>query len=269
MMSSVNSARRPVPPTAGPARMSRVYLAVWGLLAGFAILYLAMLALNPQMADQLVARRGDAGEDRRAQHLVAPLAAEMEALRRVTASLERDVESLRSDLARRDARDATIQSRLTALERQPTDAEAPLMQRASVPSTLDTQQLKGASVQGNIEERPAAPKARATEARTAAVAPDARQTSDTATTTAVPVAVHVASGPSVDALRLSWRLLQDKHRATLKSLEPRWVEIRGNPTVFALVAGPVSKTEDAAKICDRLSARRVPCTVVTFGGQPL
>jgi hypothetical protein len=256
MTTSTDAPHRAGLPSREPGRLPRIYLAVWGLMAGFALLYLALLAIQPQLAEQIVTRRTDGRN-------IAPLASDIEALRRTTASLEREMEALRTDLGRRDAQQSTVLARLTALEMQPrppevTETAAPV-HRVAATAAPEGQILKGATIQGNVEEKQPPARARASEAR--ATASDTRS--------ATPVGVHVASGPSVDALKLSWRLLQDGHKATLKSLEPRWVEIPGNPSVYALVAGPINKADEAGKICERLAAKRVACSVVTFNGQPL
>lgn len=85
-----------------------------------------------------------------------------------------------------------------------------------------------------------------------------------------PVGIKLASGASVDSLRLSWSLLADKHSDALKSLEARYVTggDAQNPN-FDLVAGPIKSKAQANKVCKDLAAKGVPCTVGAFGGEAL
>src|SRR5690606_7785179 len=72
--------------------------------------------------------------------------------------------------------------------------------------------------------------------------------------------VQLASGPSLDALRLSWVLLTERHGASLKGLQPRYVT--GNEAggkAYDLVAGPIASAEDAERICAGLRAKKVSC----------
>lgn len=86
---------------------------------------------------------------------------------------------------------------------------------------------------------------------------------------AKPVGIRVASGSSVDGLRLSWSLLSENHDA-LKTLKPRYVDSGDaiNPS-FDLVAGPVKTKAEAQRLCKKLTAQNVPCTVGDFKGEDL
>ncbi len=79
--------------------------------------------------------------------------------------------------------------------------------------------------------------------------------------------VIVASGPSVDALRLSWSLLSDRHKATLGKMEPRVVTTDGQ--TYQLVAGPLPSDAEAAKVCTGLKARGIACRPSEFKGDAL
>lgn len=87
-----------------------------------------------------------------------------------------------------------------------------------------------------------------------------------------PIGVRISNGPSLDALRLSWTLLSDRHAAQLRSLEARYVsrgtDADGSPS-FDLVAGPVKSQAEAKRICKVLAAQNVPCQIGAFGGSSL
>lgn len=89
-----------------------------------------------------------------------------------------------------------------------------------------------------------------------------------ATAPASPVALELASGPSLDALRLNWSLLSEKHGASLKNLEARYTNA-GEGQPYQLVAGPLATPEEASKVCAQLKAKKVACRVTGFGGNAL
>lgn len=81
--------------------------------------------------------------------------------------------------------------------------------------------------------------------------------------------VQLASGPTVDTLRVSWNLLNERHKGVLKGLEPRYA-VPDDPTAaIALVAGPLTTAEEAARVCSNLRAKRITCAVVSFDGKAL
>ena len=86
-----------------------------------------------------------------------------------------------------------------------------------------------------------------------------------------PFAVQLASGASLDAIRLSWSLLSDKHGDALKNLRPQYTatETQDAGEVFDLIAGPVKSAVDARKICKTLAARGIDCKVSPFAGAAL
>ena len=75
-------------------------------------------------------------------------------------------------------------------------------------------------------------------------------------------AIHLDAGPSLEALRLRWSLLAERHANTLGDLEPRYV-VSGPPTApnYQLIAGPITSAEEASRVCALLRASRVQCTV--------
>ncbi|MGD9783735.1 MAG: hypothetical protein AB7E80_04840 [Hyphomicrobiaceae bacterium] len=82
------------------------------------------------------------------------------------------------------------------------------------------------------------------------------------------VGVRLTSGPSVDALRLSWSLLTERFGTEVSSLEPRY--IAGGPGLpFTLVAGPLPDGAAASALCSSLTAKGVPCSVGNFSGNAL
>ena len=83
-----------------------------------------------------------------------------------------------------------------------------------------------------------------------------------------PVGLLVASGPSLDSIRLSWNVLSQNHGAVLSSLEPRILPT-GDGSAFQLIAGPFANDAEAQKACVSLKSRGVGCRSAEFAGAPL
>jgi hypothetical protein len=81
--------------------------------------------------------------------------------------------------------------------------------------------------------------------------------------------VQLAAGPSLDALKLSWSLLAERHGAILATLQPRFVPPRNEGGPYRLVAGPLPSKADADKVCADMGVGRTACFSTTFIGQPL
>jgi hypothetical protein len=84
-----------------------------------------------------------------------------------------------------------------------------------------------------------------------------------------PVALYLGGGPSLDALRLSWSLLNERHGAVLRGTSPRIARAGADGQSFDLLAGPVKSNEEARRLCAELRARRVACTVGPLTGDTL
>ena len=83
-----------------------------------------------------------------------------------------------------------------------------------------------------------------------------------------PAGLLVASGPSLDSIRLSWNVLSQTHSSVLGSLEPRIVP-SSDGSAFQLIAGPFASDAEAAKACTALKARGVGCKSSDYTGAPL
>jgi len=83
-----------------------------------------------------------------------------------------------------------------------------------------------------------------------------------------PTGLLIASGPSLESIRLSWNVLSQNHGAVLGSLEPR-VLPSSDGSAFNLIAGPFSSDADATKACTALKARGVGCRYTDYQGSSL
>jgi len=79
--------------------------------------------------------------------------------------------------------------------------------------------------------------------------------------------VELATGDSVDSLRLSWALLNERHRDLLGRLAPRFVQSgTGANSVYRLIAGPFPSPSRARELCTQLKAYYVACQASAFTG---
>lgn len=246
------SLQRPAP------ALSLRYVTVWALLATLALAYLALLVVRPDVAERLLAPPAvGSPEDNRGQRALSKALAELRELQQTAKMLERELSDVRSAIAAGEARESAISTRLAAVElalqrlsrpaSEPVAAAPPVQPAAPVAATAAPR------IEGRVEDRPL---------KSLREAKPADRPAGTH-------AVQLASGPSIDAVRLSWQLLLETHKATLGSLEPRIVETPGNPSSFRLIAGPLASEKDADRLCERLRQRRTTCSVQGFSGEPL
>lgn len=85
-----------------------------------------------------------------------------------------------------------------------------------------------------------------------------------------PIGVRLATGPSLDSLRLSWTALADRHGPTVRTLQPRYVTgIDATGLTYDLIAGPFNTAAEATAVCARLHANGVRCALGEFTGNAL
>lgn len=263
---------------------------IWGIAAIAAVAYLSVVLLRPD----LVARVDTRG----------PAVAELETLRGEVDGLRRDVADVRSMVSETASQQKVISERLATLG-APVAAPMPASDPAAPPPAL---RLDSAPVNGPFSPRAdagsssVAPSAAAEKsiadakvlnakpgietgsvkpAPSTITAPPAKTAAAPAepppfaapvvTPAAKPVGVQIASGSSIDSLRLSWNLLSETHADKLKNLEPRYsLSVDNGAVVYNLMAGPVKSAADAKKMCKALAAKAIPCKIVDeFGGAAL
>lgn len=82
--------------------------------------------------------------------------------------------------------------------------------------------------------------------------------------------VELGSGDSVDSLRLTWALLNERHRDLVGSLAPRYVRSgSGQNSLYRLIAGPFPSSNGARELCTQLQAYYVSCQASAFTGSVL
>jgi hypothetical protein len=268
--------------------LPRHYVAVWVVLSSIALTYLVTLSVRPDLAeglgDQVAAlagvepRSSEAGAAREAHD--EQTRADIEALRNALDAVQQEAETLRAKVAASEGQRQDLAARLAAVEAQRTAEQALPIATASVnrgpldgPAAGHPDALTGHAVEGRVVERPRElelPERKPQPRESERVAFGAPQVKPAAAAPESPRGVQIATGPSVDALRISWMLLSERHKEVLKHYEARFVPVTGgkSPT-YRLIAGPIESTSAANRVCGELRARRVTCGVSAFGGEPL
>lgn len=252
-------------PTKGtPARRRTftTYVALWIVAAGMAAAYLAYLGVNP---DVIPGPAPDAGklQEQLAQteRHVERAVADFEPVRQTVGAMKMDVDNLKTEVQAAGDRDRMIMEKMAALEQtmtQPKVAQAPEAKTASPPAP----------------SKKAATAAKKPAAKTAAAAKDRQIETGSikkqAAAKAAPAGVLLATGPSVDTLRLNWSILTDRHADAVKDLQPRYVVSgKGDSRSYALVAGPLASPQKAKELCTIMAAKGLACQVSDYRGNAL
>lgn len=84
------------------------------------------------------------------------------------------------------------------------------------------------------------------------------------------IGAQIATGPSVDSLRLSWTLLSERHADSFRALEPRYATTGEGPNKsYSLIVGPMPTVDEARRLCEDLALKATPCRVSQFTGDAL
>lgn len=263
--------------------LPRRYVAVWVALSSIALTYLVMLSVRPDLAmgfgDQVATlvgvepRSSEADIVREAHDEQTRI--DIDALRTALEAVQREAATLRAKVAASEEQRQDLAARLAAVEGQRVAEQGLPLATASVnrgplegPGRHDA--LPGRAVEGHVVEVPREselPERKPQPRESDRVAFGAPQVKPAPPAPESPRGVQIATGPSVDALRISWMLLSERHKEILKSYEARFVPAAGGS--YRLVAGPIDSTTAANRVCGELRARRVTCGVSAFGGEPL
>jgi hypothetical protein len=249
------------------------------VLAAVATLYLAALSFRPDLVAALSPPgQRTAAETNEGQRQLTDSLAQAQSLRDRIAALDRDLQQARAALEAEREQVVALRTKLATYEEraqkpfavvevkppQPrlTAAQRAAEARAAATATKEAAVGAAAPIEtSSIAAKPAIINAGAAGAEiTGAARPVAPP---------APVALNLGGGPSLDALRLSWSLLSERHASVLRSLAPRYVGGGTDDSPYQLIAGPVATTAEAERLCTALKARRIACTVAALKGDAL
>ena len=278
-------------------RFVRVYLLTWGLLAAGGLTYLASLAWNadlrlPQLQQQQAA--APAIDPEQGLRVANKALAEIDAVQHTVIEMQKDLGRLKDTVGQRDTQDREAHSRLAALEeRVSTLATPPPAVVVTVPPAKPNaaEKAKAAAEKRAADQRTTSriitvvgePKPELPAAADPSPAPPKFETgsipgSPPAIAFGEPqvtparqqaYTVQLGAGPSLDALRMSWLQLRERHGDALAPLQPRFVAPRTSTGPYRLVAGPLPSKAEADKVCAEMAVGRDGCFATTALGQPL
>jgi hypothetical protein len=252
-------------------RILNSYTLIWVAVALVAIVYLSVLATHPDLLASAPSESDVEKELARTKSEVSSVVAEVEPLKQSVGDIKTDVATLKIGLQEAADRDRQLLDKETALE---TSAAAPKpMAQAVSPAAPATKAETHKPAAVASAEAPA-PVAAATPLKKAAqkgAAPletgSIAPAKGAAAAKPQPVGLLLGTGPTVDAVRLSWTILNDRHGDAVRDLHPRYVASgKGKDRVYALVAGPVASPQQASTLCRLMTDRGLPCEVSVYRG---
>jgi hypothetical protein len=294
---------QPASPNANKTKGRRTftpYVLVWAALAAISLVYLGLLATQPTMVAGVLSanQQKTAESDTLAiqQRAIGEAVAEVRTLRDTLDQFRNELIEIRAQVTNQGDATREISNRVATLETDPAELQR-LAKDATAKSAAQAKAAKtaeAATQKAEAAQKLAADKAAAEAKKTAKSAPGIETGSVaqpaagaaimfgpptvTPTPAALPpapnpgklVGVQIATGPSVDSLRLSWTLLNERHGDSFRSLEPRYTtSTSGSEQTFDLVVGPLANADAARKLCQELALKATPCTVSRFTGDAL
>lgn len=205
------------------------------------------------------------------------------------ARLSSDVRSIHDKLAANAESAHALLGRVSALEEKAAFVAA-AVPAASAPPPPSADREPPATRIGDAKPKVAAVQPRSSEITTGAImqrasAPAAdgvadgqpkltlNSQADRAPTVTAPkpaLGIQLSSAANLDALRLNWSLLSERHREVLGQLQTRYRQAAGKPNApYQLIAGPVRSQTDAARICKALAGSGVTCRATAYTGEAL
>ena len=265
-------------------RFQRWYVTLWAHLAALALGYMTLLFVAPDwMATSVrveVQSEQDAAPD---ETITADRAEENDAPPESVAEVQDAAPHPEPSPAAFSEQDETAPERLAFAEPAiaplaPPAAEAPVNTRpppaarpaASAPPPPVAFEFPTATGPKIVIVNGAAASAMTTSSLPAPPPPPIAFGPATVTPAPTPVAVHLGSGSSLDALQLNWSLLSEQHHSVLQNLEPRYDTVgAGDALRYQLIAGPIATAAEAKRVCALLRAKKVACGVGPFVGEAL
>lgn len=264
------------------------YVMTWCALAALSLVYLGLLAAQPAMVADL-----HPGPDALETGSI-DTAAEVKTLRDTIDLFRNELIEIRAQVSNQTDVTSDLMSRISSVEAPPAAADGGTAEPAIIngndePATAaerpEARQQQTAAVPSPV--RKAAGKAARKDVETGSVtAPAAGANSDISFGPPVVkqaardqgpppgtrnmIGAQIATGPSVDSLRLSWTLLSERHADSFRALEPRYATTGdGSNKTYSLIVGPMPTVDEARRLCEDLALKATPCRVSQFTGDAL
>ena len=278
------------------------YTVIWSMLGALGLGYLGIAIFEPAWLGDLTPVSGQHNAE--TEEAMMNLSTDVAGLRSSMAKLQLDVATVKADVATQSGQTQQLGTQLSALEDKVrlgqttiASAEVPSPPSAAEPTTPDASPSMSLSsmataaaasasgqtakpskqtkiinaapaessqiVTGSVGDRAGASKAKNAKPEVISFGPAVVKPATK------PIGIEIASGPSVDGLRLSWSQLTEQNNK-LKKLTARYADNgdTANPS-FNLVAGPVKSKAEAIRLCKELEAHYQTCKVGEFKGDAL
>jgi hypothetical protein len=234
------------------------YVMLYLLAASLAVAYLTFLGARP---DLVALWRDKPSEAQTAivetQRTVERALADIDPLKQGLGEMKMDVANVKAGMQEAVERDRILLEKVETLERT-----------AHAPDKVATAPVQPAPAKKQVVAKaPEAPAAAAAKPAAPIETGSIEQKKAAAPPKPAPVGVLLATGPSLDALRLSWTILNDRHSTTVKSLQPRYVVSgKADERTYGLVAGPLETVAAAKAVCKTMTDNGMPCEVSQYRG---
>ncbi len=260
-------------------RIFNAYVLFWMLGAAFAATYLAVLGTHPELFAK--SQTGPDLEQQLAQTQrdVTRAISDIDPLKQSVGQIKTDVDNLKTAQQQASDRDQLLLDKLTTLESSATAGKTMGQAETTPPAAKPEPHKTVAAAAPEAAEGPATVPPIKAQKKTAAAAPKgpaietgsiaSPKTAQAAAAAAKPAQIGLLLGnaPSVDAVKLNWTILNDRHADAVRNLHPRYVAMgKGAERTYALLAGPVSSPEQAKTLCKLMLDRGVACEVSTYRG---
>lgn len=253
-----------LPSTAPRRRTFTPHVLLFMGMAALSIAYLTFIGMRPDLVAMWRAKPNDAQiAIVETQRNVERALADLDPIKQGVGEMKMDVNNMKTGLQEAMERDRVLLAKVETLERAAAQASEKVAAAA-------------APKKPTVAKAEAAPKAEASPKAAAAPAPkqagaietgSIEQQKAAAPVKPAPVGVLLATGPSVDALRLSWSIINDRHGAAVKDLHPRYVVSgKADERTYGLVAGPLETVADAKAMCKTMTDNGVACEVSQYRG---
>jgi hypothetical protein len=263
-------------------RILSAYVLLWVVGAIFAAAYLALLGTHPEMFASSQSGPDIEQQLEQAQRDVNRAFADIDPLKQSVGEIKSDVDNLKTAQQQASDRDQLLMDKIATIESTAVSGKTMAQADAAAQPTAKSQHKTVAAAAPEAEEptmvapiKPqktaAAQKSNAIEtgsiAHKAEKAPAAPATATATVAKAPQIGLLLGNAPTVDAVKLNWTILNDRHADAVRNLRPRYVATgKGAERTYALLAGPVASPEQAKTLCKLMVDRGVACEVSTYRG---
>ena len=274
-----------LPQPSSPHARSRTftrYSLIWAAAAGISLLYLILLATQPDLVARLLGAGTATANNDATQKALTETVAEVRSLHDTIDLFRNELIEVRAQVSNQSDATSNLAARVGTLEtaaaepqkvadaqttKKEKEAAAKKAKELAAKEAREAKEAAARKAKRDIETGSVAQPAAGAISFGPAVVTPAAGTPDASTGQ---MGVQIATGPSVDSLRLSWTLLNERHGASFRSLEPRYTtNMSGNEQTYDLVVGPVASADEAKRLCQELAMKATPCKVSRYTGSAL